>query len=144
MSYADPLSPADPLVVAPPPERVNYATGVLLDAQDFIDEQTYHRGRLAALLKALVGFGTLSGLRVVPPVKDDAELELHVDPGLAVDRYGRLVEIATPQCIRLARWFAAQDTAAMRAAIQRKPRVSMDVAVVVDVFLSAQDCARAK
>jgi hypothetical protein len=144
MSTADPLSPADPLAAGPPPERVNYATGVLLDAQDFRDEQTYHRGRLAAALKALAGFGTLSGMRVVPPAADDAELELHVNPGLALDRYGRLIEIDAPQCIKLTRWFNAQGTPALRAAIQRKPRVTLDVAVVVDVFMAVADCARGK
>ncbi len=123
-----------------PPERVNYAIGVLLDAEDFLDEQTYHRGRLAKALKHLVGFGTLAGLRVIPPADGDAELELQVAPGLAVDRYGRLVEIGAPQCIRLARWFAAQSTPALLAAIQRSPRVKVDVAVVVDVFLSADAC----
>jgi hypothetical protein len=29
------------------PQRPFYTTGMLLDAQDFSDEQTYHRGRLA-------------------------------------------------------------------------------------------------
>lgn len=140
MSLADPLAPADPLELQAPPERVNYAIGVLLDAQDFLDEQTYHRGRLAKALKHLVGFGTLAGLRVVPPADGDAELELQVAPGLAIDRYGRLVEIGSPQCIRLARWFAAQSTQALLAAIQRTPRVKVDVAVVVDVFLSADAC----
>jgi len=144
MSLADTLSPADPLEISAPPERVNYAIGVLLDAQDFKDEQTYHRGRLAAALKHLVGFGTVAGLRVNPPGAEDAELEVRVEPGLAIDRHGRLVEVRQPQCIRLARWFAAQSTGALRAAIQRKPRVKMDVAVVVDVFLSANSCARGK
>lgn len=146
MSLADPLAPADPLEAAPPPERVNYSIGVLLDAQDFRDEQTYHRGRLAAALKALVGFGTLAGLRVVPPVAADAELELSVQPGLAIDRFGRLIEIRAPQCIRLARWFAAQSTASLRAAVQRTPRVTAPVTagVVVDVFLSADNCPRGK
>ena len=144
MSLADPLAPADPLEIATPPERVNYEIGVLLDAQDFKDEQTYHRGRLAAALKSLVGFGTLAGLRVTPPADSDDELELRVEPGLAIDRHGRLVQVTEPQCIRLARWFAAQTTVALRAAIQRSPRVSVDVAVVVDVFLSADACARGK
>ena len=30
-----------------PPDRVFYATGVLLDAEDFSAEQTYHRAQLA-------------------------------------------------------------------------------------------------
>ncbi|MGF6743926.1 hypothetical protein [Paraburkholderia atlantica] len=138
MNIADPLAPADPLQALPPPERVNYATGVLLDAQDFVDEQTYHRARLAAALKALDGFGTLSGLRVAPPVADDAELELSVAPGLAVDRFGRLIQIDAPQCIRLARWFAATSTALLRAAIPTPGDL------VADVFLSARFCARGK
>jgi len=144
MSLADPLAPPDPLQVSAPPERVNYAIGVMLDAQDFLDEQTYHRGRLAAALKALVGFGTLAGLRVTPPADGDADLQLRVEPGLAIDRYGRLVQINDAQCIRLSRWFAAQTTGVLRAAIQRTPRVTTDVAVVVDVFLSADTCPRGK
>jgi hypothetical protein len=135
---------ADPLIARPAPERVNYATGVLLDAQDFRDEQTYHRSRLARALSALVGFGTVAGLRVTPPAAADAELELHVAPGLAIDRHGRLVELQIPWCIRLARWFAAASTAELGAALHRTPRVAVPAAIVVDVFLSAADCARAK
>ncbi|SAK96407.1 hypothetical protein AWB81_05387 [Caballeronia arationis] len=138
MTSADPLAPADPLQALPPPERVNYATGVLLDSQDFVDEQTYHRSRLAAALKAVDGFGTLSGLRVVPPAEGDAELELSVSPGLAVDRFGRLIQIDAPQCIRLARWFAATSTPLLRAAIPTPGNL------VADVFLSARCCARGK
>jgi len=144
MSAADPFAPADPLAGEPPPERVNYATGVLLDAEDFQDEQTYHRGRLAAALRYLIGFGTVAGLRVTPPAADDPELELGVEPGLAIDRYGRLTELQAAQCIRLTRWFAAQSTPGLRAAIQREPRVIVPVAVVVDVFLAAATCTRGK
>jgi hypothetical protein len=134
----------DPLIARPAPERVNYATGVLLDAQDFRDEQTYHRGRLARALSALHGHGTVAGLRVMPPEADDAELELHVAPGLAIDRHGRLMELREPWCIRLARWFAAASTPDLVAALHRAPRVVPPAAVVVDVFLSASNCARAK
>ena len=55
---------ADPLYARPAAERPSYATGMLLDAQDFADEQTYHRGRLARALASLTGGGTLAGLRV--------------------------------------------------------------------------------
>lgn len=140
MSEADPFALADPLLELPPPERVNYATGVLLDAEDFRDEQSYHRGRLAAFLRGFAGSGTLAGLRVRPPAADDAERELSVDPGIAIDRIGRLIEVGAPQCVHLARWFAAQPTAALRAAMQPGP----PLAVILDVFISAQDCARGK
>ncbi|MGE0222015.1 MAG: hypothetical protein AB7F35_05035 [Acetobacteraceae bacterium] len=144
MSEADPFALSDPLEAMPPPERVNYATGVLLDAEDFRAEQTYHRGRLATVLRHLAGFGTLAGLRVIPPEENDSELELGVAPGVAIDRFGRLIELQAPQCIRLARWFAAETTPRLRSAVHRAPRVSVPVAVVVDVFLSAMDCARGK
>ena len=140
MSEADPNVTADPLLGLPAAERVHYATGVLLDAEDFLDEQTYHRARLGAALKAVAGFGTLSGLRVRPPEVTDPELELSVDPGLALDRLGRLIEVKAPQCIRIARWFAAQPDAVLNAALQG----GAAPAVTVDVFISARDCARAK
>ena len=127
MSLDDPYALADPLEKSAAPERVNYATGVLLQAEDFRDEQTYHRGRLAAALRHLVGFGTLAGLAVRPPEEGDNELELRVEPGMALDRYGRLIELGYPYCIRLARWFAAQETSALRAAIHRSPRTPLPV-----------------
>jgi hypothetical protein len=141
---ADPYALADPLEQPFAAERVNYATGVLLQAEDFRDEQTYHRGRLAMALRHLVGFGTIAGLAVRAPIAEDNELEMHVEPGIALDRYGRLIELGQPYCIRLARWFAAQTTPDLRAAIQRKPRTPLDVAVVADIFLSAKDCGRGK
>jgi hypothetical protein len=54
---------ADALEAAERPDRPFYATGVLLDAEDFLDEQTYHRGRLARALAYLHGTGTIAGSR---------------------------------------------------------------------------------
>jgi hypothetical protein len=144
MASANSFLPQDPLERSGPPERVNYATGVLLQADDFEAEQTYHRGRLAQLTRHLVGFGTLAGLRVRAPKPEDNLLEIRVEPGLAVDRYGRLIEVRTPQCIRLVNWFNAQDGRYLRAATHDAPRVSLSQAVVVDVFLSAEQCGRGK
>jgi hypothetical protein len=109
VALADPFAPTDPLEARPAPERVNYATGMMLQADDFAAEQTYHRSRLAQLSRYLLGHGTLAGLRVVRPGPNDNLLELRVEPGLAIDRHGRLIEIPAAQCIRLARWFEAQD-----------------------------------
>lgn len=107
---------ADPLATRPLPERPAYATGVLLDAQDFTDEQTYHRGRLACALAALAALpvavagppagGTLAGLRVGHRAASaTAPEEVEVAPGLAVDPLGRLVEVPRPACLRLQPWF---------------------------------------
>ena len=100
---------ADPLYTRPAAERPSYATGMLLDAQDFTDEQTYHRGRLARALASLTGGGTLAGLRVTYSAASDGRPEeIRVAPGLAVDRLGRMVELPRPACLRLQRWFDAE------------------------------------
>jgi hypothetical protein len=144
VALADPFAPTDPLEARPAPERVNYATGMMLQADDFAAEQTYHRSRLAQLSRYLLGHGTLAGLRVVPPGPNDNLLELRVEPGLAIDRHGRLIEIPAAQCIRLAPWFEAQDDRYLRAATHDSPRTPLPQAVVVDVFLSAERCGRGK
>jgi hypothetical protein len=144
MASTNSFAPSDPLERPLAPERVNYATGVLLQADDFQAEQTYHRGRLAQLARHLLGFGTIAGLRVVAPGATDNLLELRVEPGIALDRYGRLIEVQGAQCIRLANWFAAQDGARLRAATHDAPRTALPQAVVADLFLSAQDCGRGK
>jgi hypothetical protein len=101
---------ADPLFVRPSPQRPAYATGMLLDAGDFLDEQTYHRGRLAQALAFLSGGGTLAGLRVSHhPAADGEPEEIHVEAGLAVDRLGRLIELPRPACLRLERWWETQQ-----------------------------------
>jgi hypothetical protein len=108
------------------PDRVFYELGVMLDKEDFRAEQDYHRGRLARALAFLAGPGTLAGLEVsvVPPrpgqpppalpLDLDAE-EVHVAPGLALDRIGRLVEVPSMpnalagRCIRLKKWLEFQE-----------------------------------
>src|SRR6185503_14976001 len=99
-----------------PPDRVFYATGILLDADDFNAEQNYHRGQLARTLAHLHGSGTAAGLKVNwveasadPQAADAQEEEIQVEPGIAVDRLGRLIEVPRPACIRLRRWFDAQS-----------------------------------
>lgn len=118
MSTATQSTTADPLVQQPLAERPVYATGMLLDAQDFLDEQTYHRGRLARALAFVAGGGTLAGLRVGHAPAVDAEdadddnparpEEVRVEAGLAVDRLGRLIELPRAACLRVARWFDAE------------------------------------
>lgn len=143
--------PLDPLMPKPDdgdgiqPDRLFYATGVLLDAQDFQTEQLYHRSRLAQVLRYLGGSGTVAGLEVVwkrrvePGQTDPSESggavypngrdeEIRVQPGLAIDRLGRLIEVTRSYCIRLDRWFL-QNRASLL--VQDSPYSGL----VVDVFL---------
>jgi hypothetical protein len=144
MSSIDAPFVTDPLEQGGRPERLHYATGVLLQADDFRAEQTYHRSRLATALRHLLGFGTIAGLAVRAPEAGDNELELRVEPGLALDRYGRLLELTTPYCLRLSRWFAAEETPALRAAVHRDAPQLPPVAVVADLFMSAAACGVGK
>lgn len=160
---------ADPLSTGPrPPDRLAYATGTLLDASDFEAEQTYHRGRLARALWYLHGDGTVAGLRVVwqPPPEAERSDELHVEPGVAVDRLGRLVEVPRRACLRLSRWYEAQPDTALIESFRTGFTFSPDVVardstgritsigggsssvtasgVVADVYLRFVACERGK
>jgi hypothetical protein len=136
-------------------DRLHYATGEMLGADDFQAEQLYHRRQLAMTLRFLYGSGTLAGLKVVvvPGDKDPdhptmlKEVTVQVKPGLAIDRVGRLVEVPVPVSIRLKKWFAyitdpektGEPHAADRLAAAYDSTSKM---VAADVFLRFHPCAR--
>ncbi len=155
------------------PDQVFYATGVLLDADDFKAEQLYHRSRLARALAYLHGSGTVAGLKVVweqaietTETQAGREERLIVKPGLAIDRLGRLIELPRSACIRLNRWFEAQTESDLIQAFhapsnsvmisrnflpdpehpnERPIELGNGVSgVVVDVFLGFTLCERGK
>ncbi|HMV67286.1 MAG TPA: hypothetical protein PKA64_10580 [Myxococcota bacterium] len=144
-------------------DRLYYAEGVFLDAHDFLQEQGYHRSRLARVADYLHGHGTAAGLRVTydPPTARDADGfandRLKVSPGVAVDRTGRLIEVPALCCTRLDRWFvrapsstAASDDpdvvfqAALTAAAVDAPDVPVELGphVVADLYLRFAVCER--
>jgi hypothetical protein len=146
----------DSLRLVEGPDRVHYETGVLLNAEDFIAEQNYHRGRLARALGYVNGEGTLAGLKVnyeaeVPaddsiPARTERVL---IDPGLAIDRLGRLIEVSHPLCLKIGQWYAQmqRDNA---TALERSWH-DVDVlwtgsvsGVVVDIFIRFLSCERGK
>lgn len=101
------------------PDRVFYELGVMLDQNDFIDEQNYHRGRLARALSFLHGTGTAAGLLVQVPEPSEGtpstpstveNEQVVVGAGLAIDGIGRLIEVPSKYSIRLKRWLDAQNT----------------------------------
>lgn len=139
----------DPLTEGIRAERPSYQTGVLLDAKDFTDEQSYHRGRLARALAYLHGSGTVAGLAVThqaalapradPDVPQGRAEELVVEPGLAIDRLGRLIELPRPACIRLATWFDSQTDQDLNRAFFAGPQ-----GVLADVFIRFAVCENGK
>ncbi|MDR7271945.1 hypothetical protein J2X20_004619 [Pelomonas saccharophila] len=132
------LDEVDALEAADRPDRPFYDTGVLLGSDDFRDEQTYHRSRLARALAYLAGAGTLIGLKAAAVANEAAtEHELKVGAGLAIDRLGRLIEVPRSWCVRLEPWFLAQPADALRAAHGAQ-------GVVADLFLRFTPQARGR
>jgi hypothetical protein len=109
----------------------------MLNAEDFEDEQTYHRGRLARVLSFLHGSGTAAGLGVgingdpsdpaQPSVDPEHPEEVRVKPGIAIDRIGRLIEVPRAACVRLQRWFSALPDDQLALAANGGNRVFADV-----------------
>ena len=146
-------STPDPLVTLGASDRLHYATGELLGADDFRDEQTYHRRQLARALLHLYGSGVVAGLRVVHrhrPGQNGApdEVSLEVEPGLAIDHAGRVIEVPRKACLRLRRWFvflAAQDPEGNlpdAEDLRTAWRADGGGAVVADIFLAFHECPR--
>lgn len=139
------------------PERLHYAAGVLLDTADFEDEQTYHRAQLGRALTALFGFGTLAGLRVshtvaaVPGDNSTCSVEVHVKPGLALDRLGRLVEVRREQCLKVEDWLASRDSVGETVEPTRTAELKAAVVgtagarrLLLDVWLRYMPCAHGR
>ncbi|NVJ05303.1 hypothetical protein HUW63_08645 [Myxococcus sp. AM001] len=145
--------PNDALLDAETRDRLHYATGVLLDAGDFTAEQTYHRGRLTRALAYLHGVGTVAGLHVSHHEGTEPEHEeLRVSAGLALDPFGRLVEVPTDACLKLDRWYWQEplELADFGVFTPAEYRLSPDAAgypptgVVADLFLRFHQCERGK
>jgi hypothetical protein len=146
----------DSLRVVEGPDRVHYETGVLLNADDFVAEQNYHRGRLARALGYINGEGTLAGLEVtheadVPAVDPDPgrEERILIAPGLAIDRLGRLIEVSHDLCLRIGKWYAEKiesDADALERSWHDTGTIWTDSVsgVVVDVFIRFLACERGK
>ncbi len=134
----------DPLASSEAVDRVFYEVGVMLDAARLGDEQTYHRGRLARALSYLHGVGTVAGLRVRydaavapgdPKFPSGRDEQISVEPGVALDPFGRLVEVPVEACLRVQPWFDSQVPGDLDQALQAYPAGSTGVGVVADVFL---------
>lgn len=118
-------------------DRLAFATGQMLSAADLQAEQGYHRGRLARALAMLHGSGTVAGLRVVyVPASPTVEEYLRVDPGIAIDRLGRLIELPRAACFRLTEWWKQQSPSDLANALHDAPYDG----IVGDVFIRFVVC----
>jgi hypothetical protein len=133
----------EPLNQSYSPDRVFYALGRMLSVQDFNDEQTYHRGRLARALSYGLGSGTVAGLKVKYQKPPDEEIQ--VTAGMAIDRLGRIIEVPRQACIRLDRWYQAQTHDDLAQAFHSNVGGDAKVnGVMADVFIKFVPCDRGK
>ncbi len=98
--------------VLSPDLRVNYAYGMVLGVDEFLQEQLYHLSKDYLHERALHGFGTVSGLAVsVGPTPDNNDYTVSVSMGVAIDQWGREIVIRCDQCARLGAWLGVQEQA---------------------------------
>ena len=124
-----------------PIERVNYATGMMLSAEDFRAEQSYHRSRLNQVLRFALGKGTIAGLAVEGEHKRpnpivDADYTVYVRAGLAIDGLGQLIEVTRDYSVSLKSWVQTNQELVTKNVVGNN--------LIFDVMLSARDLGRAK
>jgi hypothetical protein len=74
-------------------KRPRYFSDQLLTADILTAEQTFHRGQQWQLHRSLLGSGIVHGLAVSAADAEEGAGDLKVGPGLAIDRWGRLLEV---------------------------------------------------
>ena len=96
-----------------PTQHVNYARGMVLGVDDFVQEFAYLDGHTRWLAREAVGYGTVTGLHV--HMEDDGSNgpRLHVKAGSALVPSGKLVCVQADQCAILNRWLAKPENAAV-------------------------------
>src|SRR4030081_1398325 len=112
MSTAFAQLAATPDTMAPDPsKRVNYTLGMLLGVDDFNQEYAYLAGRDQWMARDLLGYGTISGLRVTldHPAKGP---RVSVSAGSALSPRGKMICVKPAQCAYLNDWLSANEVTA--------------------------------
>jgi len=95
-----------------PDLRVNYAYGMVLGVDEFLQEQMHRLSHSWLHERALHGYGTVSGLAVSTTAVSGAhDYTVKVSAGIAVDQFGREIVIRSDQCARIGAWLAVQEQA---------------------------------
>lgn len=118
-----------PQVAPPDPTKhVNYSLGMVLGVDDFTQEFAYLAGHDARIVRDLIGYGVVAGLRVTIDVGERGP-RVQVAPGEAVTPSGRLVCVSPAQCAYLNDWL--QENRPDVEALGSPPPPSISLAVVL-------------
>lgn len=99
-----------PLAVAPDPrKRVNFMPGLVLGVDELMQESAFLADRAEWLARDLMGYGTVSGLRVSRETVTSGPA-IVVGSGIALSPRGRPIRVAMPQAVALNDWLDAHRT----------------------------------
>ena len=94
-----------------PDLRVNYAYGMVLGLDEFLQEQLHRLTRDYLHERGRHGYGTVSGLAVSVAPAGATDYTVTVSQGIAVDQWGREIVIRCDQCARIGAWLGVQEQA---------------------------------
>lgn len=127
-----------PAVAAPNPgKHVNYTLGMVLGVDDFTQEFAYLSGRDQWLARDLIGYGTVSGLKVRIEEDNDKGPRVLIEPGVALSPRGQLIRVTPAQCAYLNPWLEANKEKLDDAELLGSPAGELRLYVV----LCYRDCA---
>jgi hypothetical protein len=90
-----------------PYKRVNFVHGFVLGADDLTQESTFLANRAESIARDVLGYGTVSGLRVTREMLPGGA-GLVVGSGLALSPRGRPIVVTLPQAVVLDEWIDAR------------------------------------
>ncbi len=104
-------------------KRVNYRFGLVLGADEFWQQDAYTREAEWLATRALLGYGTIAGLKVevTPPPTDDPVVS--VSAGLAVNPRGQFIPVPAAQCASLNTWLGRLENRRRIVAARSSPPV---------------------
>lgn len=74
-------------------EKNRFFKGKLMTPRDMTVEQQYHADRLHTLARFVLGSGIVAGLDVKSVAESDDKLAVTIQPGVAIDGYGRPIQV---------------------------------------------------
>src|SRR5262249_23762259 len=101
---------ATPDAVTPDPSRhVNYTFGMLLGVDDFKQEFAWLAGRDQWMARDLIGYGTISGLKISLDTGASNGPRVSVSCGDALSPRGQMIRVCPAQCAFLNDWLNANQ-----------------------------------
>lgn len=92
-----------------PDLRVNYAYGMVLGLDEFLQEQLHRLTKTQLHERGRHGYGTVNGLAVSVAPAGSTDYTVAVSTGIGVDQWGREIVIRCDQCARIGAWLRAQE-----------------------------------